>query len=177
MPNKSTTSPALFDLPADELPAVNTFASKQRPRISFLSLDIATKCGWCTATASGSWDLTPKKDESKGMRLIRFRAKVKEICELEAIKLIVFEGMAVFGKHPNFVASEMMGVLKLFCEESGIEYRSYTPATIKKFGTGKGNAGKDLMIQAASIYKPGIDDEDEADAIILFHYAKKDLEL
>lgn len=177
MNKKVNASPALFDIPKDEFPAVNPFAVKACPRLSLLSLDIATNCGWCTHTASGTWHLAPKKDESKGMRLIRFRAKVKEICALEAIQLIVFEGPAVVGKYPNTVAIEMMGVLKLFAEESAIEYRSYAPSEIKKFGTGKGNAPKERMMEAAMIYKTDVADEDEADAILLYHLAKKDLEL
>lgn len=145
--------------------------------MNLLSLDIATNTGWCTSTASGTWNLTPKKDESKGMRLIRFKAKLKEICQLEQITLIVFEQVANYGKFPNFVGAEMQGVLKLFCEEIGIEYRSYAPTAIKKFGTGKGNAKKDLMIAAAKVYKPDVESDDEADAIILYHLAINDLKI
>lgn len=157
----------------------NPFTEEKKPMENkgLLALDIATSTGFCTSTASGTWNLTPKKDESKGMRLIRFRAKVKEVCALEGIKLIVFEQMAVFGKFPNFVGAEMQGVLKLFCEESGIEYKSYAPTSIKKFATGKGNAKKDSMITAAKQYNPDVKTDDEADAILLYHLALKDLEL
>lgn len=166
---------SLFDekVDRDNVGALKVKANSVR----LLALDIASNTGFCTSTASGVWNLTPKKDESKGMRLIRFRAKLKEICSLEAIKLIVFEQVATYGKFPNHTASEMIGVLKLFCEESGIEYRSYAPTVIKKFGCGKGNGGKDLMITAAQKYKPDVDSDDEADAIILYHLAIKDLEL
>lgn len=149
----------------------------KRATIQILALDVATNTGWCTKTASGSWNLTPKKDESKGMRLIRFRAKLKEICELEQIKLVVFEQLANYGKFPNFVGAEMQGVLKLYCEENGIEYRSYAPTAIKKFGTGSGGAKKEKMIEAAKRYKPEVESDDEADAIILYHFAIKDLNL
>lgn len=142
-----------------------------------LALDIATNTGFCTATASGSWKLTPKKDESKNMRLIRFRAKLKEICELEEIKLIVFESMAVYSKFPNFVGAEMIGVLKLFCADAKIDHKSYAPTEIKKFGTGKGNCKKDKMIEAARRFNPSVESDDEADAVILYHLAIKDLEL
>src|SRR6478736_3517810 len=162
-----------------------TFSSREtRERITcnpkimnLLALDIATKTGFCTQTASGSWNLTPKKDESRGMRLVRFRAKLREICELEKIDLIVFEQLASYGKFPNFVGAEMQGVLKLFCEESLIEYRSYAPTEIKKFGTGSGGAKKDKMVTAAQKYKPEVTSDDEADAIILYHLAIEDLHL
>lgn len=145
--------------------------------MKLLSLDISTKTGWCTKNASGVWKLDVKKDESKGMRLIRFRAKLREICELEKIELIVFEQMAVYSKFPNFVAAEMQGVLKLFCEESKVEYKSYAPTQIKKFATGKGNAKKDAMVLAAKAFKPDVESDDEADAILLYKFALEDLNL
>lgn len=157
-----------------DMPIVITGSKKD---VGLLALDVATNTGFCTHTASGSWNLTPKKDESKGMRLIKFKSKLKEICQLEEIRIIVFEGVASYGKYPNFVASEMQGVLKLFCEESEIEYRSYPPASVKKWATGKGNAGKDLMVEAAKKFNPSVDDEDEADAIIIYHLAFEDLSL
>jgi Holliday junction resolvasome RuvABC endonuclease subunit len=142
-----------------------------------LALDVATTTGWCTRTASGTWTLTPKKDESKGMRLIRFTSKLREICGMEQIDLIVFEQLATYGKFPNFVGAEMQGVLKLFCEQNKIDYRSYAPTEIKKFGTGSGGAKKDKMVEAAKKYKPDVDSDDEADAIILYHLAIQDLQL
>jgi Holliday junction resolvasome RuvABC endonuclease subunit len=153
------------------------FVRKDKPLKNVLALDVATTTGWCTHTTSGTWTLTQKKDESKGMRLIRFRAKLREICQLEQINLIVFEQLASYGKFPNFVGAEMQGVLKLFCEESLIEYRSYAPTEIKKFGTGSGGAKKDKMVTAAQKYKPEVTSDDEADAIILYHLAIEDLHL
>lgn len=146
--------------------------------IRVLALDISNKTGFCTKNGSGVWNFTPKKDESGGgMRLIRFRAKLKELCALEGINLVIFEQLAVYSKFPNFVAAEMVGALKLFCAESGIEFKSYAPAAIKKFGTGKGNANKNLMVDAAKKYKAGIEDDNEADAVILYHFSIQDLQL
>lgn len=140
--------------------------------MNILALDVATKCGWCTATASGTWTLTPKKDESKGMRLIRFKAKLKEMVDLEKIDLIIFEAAAVYGKFPNFVEMELHGVLKLFCEENHINYTAVAVTEIKKHATGKGNAGKVQMIEAAKakLGYTGTDDN-EADAMWIFNYA------
>lgn len=145
--------------------------------MKILALDIATNTGFCTSTASGTWDLTPRKNESKGMRLIKLKASLRDIVQSEGITLIVFEGAVTYGKFPNHVAVELQGVLKLFCEENGIEYKSYMPTEIKKAATGKGNAGKPEMVAAAQRYKPGVTSSDEADAIHLFHFAIKDLNL
>lgn len=141
-----------------------------------LALDLATNTGWCTRSASGVWDLTPRKSESKGMRLIKLKASLSETCRVESINLIVFEGAVTYGKFPNHVGVELQGVLKLFCEENGIEYKSYMPTEIKKFATGKGNAKKEAMIEAAqTTYGMQGKDDNQADAICLYHLAKKDL--
>ena len=145
--------------------------------MKILSLDVATHCGFCTETASGCWDLTPKRDESKGMKLIRFKSKLREVCELENINIIVFERAAGFHKNALIVEAELHGVLKLFCEENKIEYRAYSPSEIKKFATGKGNANKQQMIEfAKSKYNYDGNDDNEADAIHLYNLAKTDLE-
>lgn len=140
-----------------------------------LALDIATKTGFCTANASGVWDLSPKRDESKGMRLIRFKSKLKDICSVEDIKVIVFERVAGFHKSAIIVAAELHGVMKTFCEENGIEYRGYSASEIKKYATGKGNAKKDAILKAAQVHKPSIQTDDEADAYFLYLLAVQDL--
>lgn len=151
-------------------------SSEPRYVKGLLSLDLATNTGFCCSTASGVWNLTPKKDESKGMRLIRFKGKLKELCQLEEIKMIVFEQIAVYGKYPNTVGIEMIGVLKLFCEENNIDYKAYPVKTIK-IQTGNGNAGKDEMVAFARQYKPTVSSDDEADAIVLYQMAVRDLNL
>lgn len=142
-----------------------------------LALDIATVTGWCTKTASGIWDFTPKKNESKGMRLVRFKAKVEELCALEKITLIAFEQIAIYGKYPNTVGIEMVGVLKLFCEEKGINFTSYMPTQIKAFATGRGGASKDEMLSTARAYRSTVTDDNEADAYFLYQLAIDDLNL
>lgn len=137
--------------------------------MKILALDVATHCGWCTETAHGTWDFSIKKDESSGMRLIRFKSKLKEVAQLEQIDLVTFESAAVYSKHPNFVQAEMHGLLKVFCEENRIQYRAFTPAEIKKHATGKGNSGKPLMVAAAKekLGYTGADDN-EADAMWIY---------
>lgn len=144
--------------------------------INLLALDIATKTGFCTKTASGVWNLAPKRDESAGMSLIRFKAKLSEVVKLEDINLIVFERPA--GMHVSSVISqsEKHGVLKLFCEENKIQYKGYSASEIKKFATGKGNAGKPLMIQACKDkYNIIPEDDNHADAIHIYYLGKSDL--
>jgi hypothetical protein len=69
------------------------------------------------------------------------------------------------------VASEMVGVLKDLCIEIGVELASYSITEIKKDATGKGNAGKPVMIAKAIGYKP--EDDNAADAIHLYLLTKR----
>lgn len=140
-----------------------------------LALDIATNTGWKTQTASGVWNLKPNRGESAGMRVVRFKAKVREIVELENITLISYERPAGMHKSSIMVASEMVGVLLDFCIENNIEVACYSATEIKKFATGKGNANKQAMIQAAVDLGFNPTDDNEADAIHLYNLTLNDV--
>jgi len=144
--------------------------------MNILALDIATKTGWANNTASGVWDLSIKRDESSGMRLIRFKAKLNEIIRIDRPDVVVYERVSGHYKNALIVASELVGVMKILMDENGIDYRAYSASEIKKHATGKGNAKKTDMIQACIdklCYTP-IDDN-EADAKWIHHLAMEDL--
>jgi Holliday junction resolvasome RuvABC endonuclease subunit len=147
--------------------------------MKILSLDIASTTGWCLEKdIYGTWDFKTRRDESMGMKLIRFRAKLREINELEKIDIMIYERPA--GRHASSIIhqSKLIAVLEEFCEAVGIEYRSYSAKEIKKFATGKGNAGKPAMIQAAKDkYNYTGNDDNEADAIHMWHLFKKEMNL
>ncbi len=144
--------------------------------MKILALDIATNTGWKTQTTSGTWNLKPNRGESEGMRVVRFKSKVKELIALEGISLIAYERPAGMHKSSIMVASELVGVLKDLCIEQGIELACYSASEIKKFATGKGNSGKPEMIKAAVALGFNPKDDNEADAIHLFHLASKDVD-
>ncbi|MDA3614732.1 crossover junction endodeoxyribonuclease RuvC [Polluticaenibacter yanchengensis] len=143
--------------------------------MKILALDIATKTGWKTETASGVWDLKPNRGESSGMRVVRFKSKVKEIIQIEGITQVSYERPAGANKSSIMAESEMIGVLIDLCIEMGVEYASYSANEIKKFATGKGNAGKPEMINAAVKLGYNPIDDNEADAIHLYLLTQKDL--
>jgi Holliday junction resolvasome RuvABC endonuclease subunit len=144
--------------------------------MKILALDIATHTGWKTQSGSGTWDFTPKKGDSEGMRVVRFKKEVIAKIESESIEMISYE-RPFSGKFPNSIIapSKMIGVLEDLCYERGIHLTAYAPKEIKKFATGNGNAGKPLMMQAAVAlgYKPK--DDNEADAIHLYLLTVKDV--
>lgn len=143
--------------------------------MKILALDIATKTGWKTETSSGVWDLKPNRGESEGMRVVRFKAKVRELIDIEKIELIAYERPAGMHKASIMVASEMVGVLKDLCIEKNVDLACYSANEIKKFATGKGNANKESMIKSAIEKGFNPKDDNEADAIHLYFLAKKDL--
>lgn len=146
--------------------------------MNILAIDQAGKCGWKSPNASGVWNLKTKADESAGMKLLRFRSKLKEIHELEKIDIIVCERAASQYKAALISGAKFIAIIELFCLENNIEYKAYSAKEIKTFATGKGNAGKPEMI-ASCIEKYNINpaDDNEADAVHLYHLAKSDLGL
>lgn len=146
--------------------------------LNILALDVATKTGWATKHAHGLWDLSTKRDESNGMKFLRFRAKLKEICELENINVITFERSSGMYQSTVIHQAEMHGVLKVFCEDNKIEYKAYSAKEIKQFGSGKGNASKaDMIAAAASKYGYTEGDDNVADALHIYHLTLKDFNL
>lgn len=150
--------------------------NKSTPKIKILALDPATHCGYAISKELyGVWDLTPKRDESAGMRLIRLRSKLNDILKTEHINLVVFERPGGRFKGAIIVHSELQAQIKIVCEDHKIEYRAYSSKEIKTYATGKGNCGKPAMIAAAQ-KKLGYtgEDDNEADALWLLELAKKD---
>src|SRR6188768_1514729 len=113
---------------------------------NILAIDAATKCGFAHSSGpSGMFDLSIRKDESSGMRLIRLRGKLTEILNSCGVDMLVFESAIAYGhtsKHAAGVgvAYEFQSVLKVWAEDHGVQYRGYTPAEVKKHATSKGNA-------------------------------------
>ena len=146
--------------------------------MKILALDPATRCGWAHSFgASGEWDLSVRRDESGGMRLLRFTGKLVEVMRSPGVDLVVFE--AARHAMPKMqgalvVQAEMQGVLKTLCEARKIEYRGYSPSEIKKHATGTGNANKRAM-QGAALKRFGkACGDNEADALWLLDLATRD---
>lgn len=144
-----------------------------------LALDPSTHCGWATPYASGVWDLSIRRDESAGMRLVRLRSKLIEIHQSQPITLLAFEAArhaAPKMQGALVVQAEFQSVIKLWCEDRSVPYRGYSPGEVKKHATGKGNANKEAMVTAAQAKWPGVLDDNQADALWLLDLATKEYE-
>jgi crossover junction endodeoxyribonuclease RuvC len=143
-----------------------------------LGLDLGTKCGWATAYEDGScisagvWNLSIGRFEGGGMRYLRFRQMLTSV--LDGVKQVCYEEVR---RHAGTTAAHvyggLMAVLTEECERRSIPYGTVTVGALKKYATGKGNAGKPAMIaaaEAASLGFPIIDDN-MADAIHIVRWA------
>jgi Holliday junction resolvasome RuvABC endonuclease subunit len=146
---------------------------------NILGLDPATHCGWAHSCGkSGVWDLSPKADESREMRLIRFRSQLQKIKNEYGLDLIVFEA----SRNLNYgnavkLAAQLQAVIEIFCHDNHVNYKGYSAKTIKKFATGNGNASKQMMMEAANEKWPNITliNNDHADALWILEFAKAEL--
>jgi len=152
--------------------------------VNVLALDMATKTGWALwrdgVLSSGVEDLSRRRNEHPQMRLLRLKALVERL--LGTLRpdqpLIVYyeepiqhqRNKSGFGLGCNFE-----GVLLTALPETAI-YTRVHPSALKKHATGKGNAGKGAMVQAARD-RWGVEpaDDNEGDALCLLAYALDEL--
>ena len=139
-----------------------------------LAIDLGTKTGWALrvggATISGCLNLAEGRFQGGGMRYLRFRAWLAEVHAKTPIKLVFFEEVRAHkGTDAAHIYGGLMATLTAFCEEQDpkIAYEGVPVQHIKKFATGKGNAGKPEIM--AAMKKRGFSpvDDNEADAIAL----------
>jgi Holliday junction resolvasome RuvABC endonuclease subunit len=140
-----------------------------------LALDLGTKCGYAAsagtgATISGTMGLSPKRFEGGGMRYLRFKRWLDELHAAQAIGEIVFEEVRGHkGVDAAHVYGGLMAHLMAWCEENTVPCRGVPVQHIKKYATGRGNAPKQLVIDAVRGWGYEPCDDNEADALALLH--------
>jgi Holliday junction resolvasome RuvABC endonuclease subunit len=140
-----------------------------------LALDLGTKTGWAVGAvgrvASGTQSFAVDRFTGGGMRYLRFRQWLGEMHGLSPFKEVAFEEVR---RHAATDAAHVYGgllaTLTAWCEEQGIPYQGVPVGTIKRYATGKGNAGKDAVIAAMKARGYAPSDDNEADALALFCY-------
>jgi len=142
-----------------------------------LALDLGSTTGWALRgrdgiITSGTMTFRPSRFEGGGMRYLRFRAWLPEISRLaRGIDRVVFEEVrAHAGTDAAHIYGGFLAHLTAWCEERELPYEGVPVGTIKRFATGKGNAGKDAVIAAikARGFQPADDNEADALAILLW---------
>lgn len=143
-----------------------------------LALDLGTAMGWALRTedgtvVSGTETLRQDRWSGGGMRYLRFRHWLGEIATMTGgLGLVVVEEVR---RHAGTDAAHVYGgflaTLTAWCEERGIPYEAVPVGTIKRFATGKGNAGKEVVIASMRARGFAPADDNEADALALLHWA------
>jgi len=142
-----------------------------------LALDLGTTTGWALQAAdglitSGTVSFRPSRYDGGGMRYLRFRSWLDQVAaDAGGLAAIYFEEVR---RHVGTDAAHLYGgflaTLTAWCEREGIAYQGVPVGTIKRFATGKGNAGKDAVMAAvrARGFSPADDNEADAIAILLW---------
>lgn len=143
--------------------------------MKLLALDLGTTTGFCCGTpehhVSGAWRLKIDRFSDWKQRLVKLRGHLNEYYNAYKFERVVLEEVR---RHQGVDAAHLYGALLgavgVWCHDNGeIPYLGVPVGTIKKFATGKGNASKQDMIDAARDRWGVItDDHNEADAIALF---------
>ncbi len=137
---------------------------------TILTLDLGTQTGWASRVktgiiVSGTIDFSNNRFEGGGMRYLRF---LKWLDKMDNIKEIYFEEVRRhLGVDASHAYGGFLGVLTSWCENNFIPYEGVPVQTIKKYITGKGNASKQMVIDAVNARGYKVTDHNEADAVAL----------
>jgi Holliday junction resolvasome RuvABC endonuclease subunit len=164
---------------------------------AILALDLATTTGWAYRDHSGivtagSWLLQERKVTSAAAKermdrkldarvpaLYRHILKVwkdhiSDHATNNPIDFVVFEDVQFGGyTQQNQLWSSFRAAMWLFCYNYGVPIDCCPVKTLKLFATGSGAAEKDMMIEYAAKYFPGVEivDDNAADALHLLRWA------
>jgi hypothetical protein len=155
--------------------------------LRILALDLGTTTGWALSNSSGllhsgTHSFKASRFEGAGMRFLKFEKFLVDLRkDTGGFDLILFEEVR---RHMGVDAAHAYGgylaTLQRWAEAWSIGYSGVPVGTIKQFATGKGNAKKDAMVEAAvRLHAPFADagwkpvDDNQADAVCLLHYGLK----
>lgn len=143
---------------------------------SILAIDIGTKLGWALLAEgqvrSGTFDMVPRDGEGVGIRFLRFRREF--LSNFRGVREVYFEEVRRHeGTHAAHIYGGLWAILCAWCEENAIPYRGVEVSAWKKHIGCKGNAAKPEVMDA--IIRRGFEPTgyDEADALGILSYARK----
>ncbi|MBF0260439.1 MAG: hypothetical protein HQL97_01205 [Magnetococcales bacterium] len=142
---------------------------------ALLALDFGMKTGWALhqldgTITSGTVEFRPGRYEGGGMIFLRFKRWLDQMLSASDVAEVCFEEVRRhLGVEASHAYGGFLGHLSAWAEEHQIPYQGIPVSTIKRHATGKGNAGKEAVIQAmqAKGHRPG--DDNEADALALLY--------
>jgi hypothetical protein len=164
-------------LPAAE----SSWAVKQIPLPgagAILALDLGTTTGWALQPSngpatSGTAAFRPTRYDGGGMRFLRFRNWLEQIHVYAGrIEAVYFEEVrAHAGTDAAHIYGGFLATLTAWCEQQVVPYQGVPVGVIKRFIAGKGNAGKEAVMNAVRGHGFHPADDNEADAIAILLWA------
>jgi len=139
-----------------------------------LAVDPATRTGFALSSRGGlvvgTLDLGARELESVGQRFRFFSRWLEELIDEHEIDVLIFERAYGFRKGSEFLAG-----LAAVCHshDDKVAVIEANVSALKKWATGKGNADKAMMIEAARDHGFDTDDDNEADAYLLLRYFER----
>lgn len=138
-----------------------------------LALDLATSTGWAMRAADGTITSGVEtfrlgRGDSPGIRFMRFRAWLWErLAGFHGVYgVVAYERPHHRGGHATALAVGLATVVQEQAAADRHETLTVHTGTLKKWATGRGNAGKDAMVAAARLrYGRDVTSHDEADAL------------
>lgn len=147
--------------------------------MNILAIDIGTTTGWARSSragtiASGSQSFAPKRMEMVGQRWLKFRAFLNEQRVVGGeIHAVYYEDVK---QHAGTLAAHVYGgflaCLEMWCAANNVPLRPVGVGVVKKHWTGKGNATKEQMEDAARAKGFRPKDNNEADALAILSLAR-----
>lgn len=145
-----------------------------------LALDLGCKTGWAYwndgVVTSGTWKHT-QTHEHWDTRYLQLEICVDLLHESDGIEHVYYEHVVAHkGSYAAQIYGGFKGALVSWCFQQSIRAHPVPVGTIKKFATGKGNAKKPQMIEAAKKFCPfqKVLDDNQADALCILAYALKE---
>jgi hypothetical protein len=145
---------------------------------TLLAIDPGTTTGWALRSTdglitSGTVSFRPSRYDGGGMRYLRFQNWLAEMDRLSGPIAPIFyeEVRRHIGTDAAHVYGGLMATLTAWAEMRGVPYEGVPVGTIKKHATGKGNANKAMMLEAARTKGFSPADDNEADAIAILLWA------
>jgi crossover junction endodeoxyribonuclease RuvC len=147
--------------------------------MNILAIDLGTKCGWALGTRdgnirSGSESFAAGRHDGLGQRWLKFRNFLTETGRSAGeIHAVYYEDVK---NHVGVLAAHAYGGfvahLQYWCEINRIPCRPVGVGQIKKHWTGKGNAKKDEMMEAARARGFVVFDDNHADSLAILDLAR-----
>lgn len=146
-----------------------------------LSIDPARSTGWALyqagVTTIGTKLFRYNKGESPGMDFLRYGGWLEEMnkISMKPIDVIVYEDPHLRGKAATLLLVGFITKIKEFAAKYNIQVANLHTGTLKKYATGSGSASKEDMVAEAKRRGFGVQNDDEADAVLLLQYQLDEL--